>query len=992
VTNYVWNVDANGDWNTRDDWSPVGVPTVGADVSINTTNFHTISHTTGKSTVHTLFVGLDNFALSGGSLTVQSGARFNNGLAIGAHGSIDFASSESVVYGALTASAARSIAIGNGAVLFVAGGGSALPSVFKIASQGVLDFYGGTFNSGAGTFNSGLVEVNGAVLSLGAGAVTIAGNLGQENGEIVGTGTLTVKGNATFTYAAFSDHDDVQLGKGTTILDGTTNQDGSIYLDGGRTLKNAGQYVWSGGNIELGTNPFATLSQGGGTFDNLAGGTLLIENNQVVGAQGVTRFVNAGTLIKSLATGGTEIDPDFSNSGMISIKSGDIDVVGGFSNTNIRSGAISISAGATLQLLGGGATAAAALNIAGGGAVEIDGGTFTVKSGTAAGTGVISMFGTGTLMVGLGAKVTVTGGLTQESGTIAGTGTLIFKGVSSLQHTPFADNDFDFETGKGTTVFAGDTSVTGDVYLDGGRTMENSGSLTWTAGSFGLGDDPLANTSLGTATLKNAAGGTFDIQSDDSIQSIKGNTSFANAGTLIKSATNGTTTIGVASTNTGTISVQTGTLEFDSSFVNTNSKANAIAVEAGAELDFDGGGSSTGTALTIAAQGTLAIDGGAFTLTSGATKGSGTLAVDDGTLLVGGMNSVTVSGGLFQQGGTISGTGTLTFKGVSSFEHVPFTDNYAFETGAGKTILAGSSIQNSDIYLDGGRTLTNAGSYSLTFGSIEMGANPYANHNLGNATLNNAAGGTFDIEYDSSIDSIQGNTKFTNAGTLIKSATVGTTAVGVAFSNSGTIAAKSGTLEFDAGFTNTNAKSNAITIAAGAALDIHATGMSSASAFTIGGELDITAGTFTLGAGTLKETGSGSIQINGGTLCFGAGVAVPVVTFADPVPFSDIVDTLKLTETGTIATKLANFAGSSVLDLAMLKFGGSSSLNYAENAANTQGTLTVKSGAASVSIVLFGQYTAAGFAMSKDAGGTGIAVTYSAPSDSVGPLSIPQHH
>src|SRR6202034_4328622 len=44
--------------------------------------------------------------------------------------------------------------------------------------------------------------------------------------------------------------------------------------------------------------------------------------------------------------------------------------------------------------------------------------------------------------------------------------------------------------------------------------------------------------------------------------------------------------------NTGTVTVQSGTLEFDAAFTNANTKSGAISVAANAVLDLNGGGSS----------------------------------------------------------------------------------------------------------------------------------------------------------------------------------------------------------------------------------------------------------------------------------------------------------------------------------------------------------------------------------------------------------------
>ena len=67
----------------------------------------------------------------------------------------------------------------------------------------------------------------------------------------------------------------------------------------------------------------------------------------------------------------------------------------------------------------------------------------------------------------------------------------------------------------------------------------------------------------------------------------------------------------MALTNTGTVSVQTGTLEFD------------------------GGGTSTAGTFTVASGATLDFNAGTFTLSGGSIGGAGAVAVTGGTLAIG---------------------------------------------------------------------------------------------------------------------------------------------------------------------------------------------------------------------------------------------------------------------------------------------------------------------------------------------------------------------
>jgi hypothetical protein len=116
---------------------------------------------------------------------------------------------------------------------------------------------------------------------------------------------------------------------------------------------------------------------------------------------------------------------------------------------------------------------------------------------------------------------------------------------------------------KAITLLKSATTVSGNLALDGGRTLENATgeTLTWAAGDFYLGIDPLGTT-IGSGTIMNDAGGTVDIESDGVIARGAGVDTFSNAGTAIKSST-GTTTIAtaVANLDTGVVDVKAGTLD-----------------------------------------------------------------------------------------------------------------------------------------------------------------------------------------------------------------------------------------------------------------------------------------------------------------------------------------------------------------------------------------------------------------------------------------------
>ena len=68
-----------------------------------------------------------------------------------------------------------------------------------------------------------------------------------------------------------------------------------------------------------------------------------------------------------------------------------------------------------------------------------------------------------------------------------------------------------------------------------------------------------------------------------------------------------------------------------------------------------------------------------------------------------------------------------------------------------------------------------------------------------NASIKNDSGATFNIKSDGLIDKNSGTTSVTNAGSMVKSVTTGTTFIETAFTNTGTVSVQTGILQLDAG-------------------------------------------------------------------------------------------------------------------------------------------------------------------------------------------------
>jgi Ca2+-binding RTX toxin-like protein len=265
------------------------------------------------------------------------------------------------------------------------------------------------------------------------------------------------------------------------------------------------------------------------------------------------------------------------------------------------------------------------------------------------------------------------------------------------------------------------------------------------------------------AILNNS--GNYELQQGE-ILNDDGVGTFNNSGTF-KKTTTGTGNIRIAFNNTGTVNVESGT------------------------LNLTGGGVSNGGNFNLTSGKTLRFGGGIYTLNNGAKiNGSGNLSVSGGTLdvkLAGGTaiaNTVqfTLSGGTLQvdgnwnlptinnwNGGTLKSSGIITNSGTLTLGGSGISSYKYLSTQLNNT---GTIVENdSRLYFYDGAILNNSGNYELQQGEI-------LNYD-GIGTLNNS--GTF------------------------KKTTTGIGSIGVAFNNTGTVEAQSGNLNFANTYTHNNA-------------------------------------------------------------------------------------------------------------------------------------------------------------------------------------------
>jgi len=576
----------------------------------------------------------------------------------------------------------------------------------------------GTFvklgNAGSTVLDGNVVFNNTGTVSVQSGTLSInGGGVNSGNGTfITGNGGLLVLDNLTFANSAtISSSTPVDLGGNTTmngVLTAANVQLVSGTLVGTNVL--VGTLTWSGGNLAgsltVASNSVLNIVAGGGDgFNGLVltnYGTVDWTNTQLYGINGqnaqiynyglwnaqsdntfvggnsggTSLFDNFGTFLKSGNTGNTALDGSvvFNNTGTVTAQNG------------------------TLAIHGGGTGTGSTFATTGKGNISIYGYLYTNT----------------TTFTGLGNFVA--GGTATFGGAIIGT--LNWDGGSLNGVMLLASNSvFNILAGGGDGL--------------NGLVMTNYGTVNW------------ANTQLYSLSANNAQiynYGLWNAQSDNTFVGglSVGTSLFDNFGTFLKSGNTGTTTLdaSVVFNNTGTVTVQSGTLNIDL-------------------------GSNNGGNFATTNSAALNLSSYIFTNTTTFT-GSGNYVAGGATF------AGNIVGMLNWDGGNLNGVMTLASNSV-------FNINF----GGG----------NGFFY---GLVLTNYGTVNWTntqlYGRNNQNAQIY-NYGWWNARSDNTFTGGND----------GGTTLFDNFGTFLKSGNAGISTLdsSVAFTNTGTVSAQRGTVRLN---------------------------------------------------------------------------------------------------------------------------------------------------------------------------------------------------
>ncbi len=650
---------------------------------------------------------------------------------------------------------------------------------------------------------AGNVLLTGGTLTLGG---NFTGNFSQSGGTLAGNHTFAPGTVATITNGSWATAGTTTVAAGATV----TLTDTSSLAVSGRTLVNHGTLNWSDGNLLAGQG--SSLANHS-TLNDTASGTLY---NAFGGNASFTHA--AGATYAKTGNGTTTLSVPSQFAGNVTVSAG-----------TLRLDAASTLAASSLF------TAAAGTNIIFSDAVAVQ----DAARLTGAGTYVLEG-GTLTLDGILGTTLSQTGGTLAGNQTIGRGGNVTWSGGNW--------------NGNGTTVVGADgvLSATGTAGHDfSGRTVVNQGTFHWTGGDLRSG--------LG-GSFVNA--GTFNDSSGHSLYNAYGGAfTLANSGTYNKTA--GTSHLYPSFANTGTVSIQGGTLNLAGG--GSSAVGSSLTVGSGGSLGFTGGNFTLahGSVLSATGGADVRISSGDVVVTAGALS-LPRLQLSGGTLTVPGeLNTplLTLAGGTLKGAGNVAGAVLTQSGGALQLPLALAAGNSTWSGGnanapatVATTIPAGArlTIGGATVYDFDYRTLVNQGTLDWTSGQLRSG------HGGGIANS-----GTFHDTASASINAAYGSgATFANSGTYTKSA-AGTTTVDSVFANTGTVRILAGEFVLSGG--GTNAAGATITIGNVSPSPGATIGAAPAPVFRIAG------GNFTFASTAGLVDAGGVYQVSGGSLAFTAG-------------------------------------------------------------------------------------------------------------------------
>jgi autotransporter-associated beta strand protein/T5SS/PEP-CTERM-associated repeat protein len=797
------------EWTQGNNWSSnPNVPDTtatftnnGAPTSVtisNTTSIGTIQFTS-IAPAYSFTVNLALFEINGSGIVNSSASApsFTN------NGAITFTNSSSAGNSAITSnslftlsftdtSTAGSATItSNGALTQFTTNSNGGSARFITDAAGAVDFSGTSGPSGNHQITAGSIEGAGTYF-LGSNQLTVGSNnlSTTVSGEIqdggsgaslvkVGTGTLTLSGNNSYTGATTISAGTL-VAASSTALPGQTalavNFGAALIIDDGVSAQigSLADGTSGGGTVQIGTSNSTTLL-------TVAAGSTTTFSGAFSGA-GSIELDNGSLTLTGASNGGNigSIGGDLSlcncDNGGVTISGGSFTVGG---NVEIEHGTLAVTNGGSLQttdilvagnmiVTGSGSTVTGHVTVVGWfgpGALTIaNGGVFNSQGGVEIDTYVPQLGIPSVLVTGAGSTWNVGGpALFVGNGTSGGPGMLTVANGGTVNSTaPITIGDV---TGASSVTVTGAGSVLNALNsLSIGGTGCGCGPLL---GTLTIADGGVVN-SPGSTTI--TAGSTLNLGTGGLAGAIV-TPAIANNGQIVANFTD-TLTLGAAISGSGSLSkAGAGTL-----ILTGNSTYSGGTTITGGTLQLGNGGASGSIAGNVTNNGTFAINRSDTFTFGGIISGSGAFQQNGaGTTIFTAANTytggTTINAGTLQlgSGGSLAPTGALTVNAGGTFNLNSFNQTVGDLSGMGAIAL-------------GSGTLTAGTANSTTFGGAVSGTGGLVKQGSGALTLSGASSytGTTNINAGTLVvnGSLASNVFVNAGGTLRGTGSIGSLVVG----------------------------------------------------------------------------------------------------------------------------------------------------------------------------------------------------------------------
>ncbi|WP_245330424.1 VCBS domain-containing protein [Bradyrhizobium sp. AS23.2] len=625
------DVPPGGFWKDGANWETGAAPTINDDVIVITDQLHGLTPSYpvtidaaayGKSltmddydtTAHHTAPEVINYSTLtiAGTLTLNADAKFTN--SADGHVFVGGAIDVETITRKSGLVVTNTSTITNAGTLTLAAGGT-IDTLTTITNSGTIDLSGGTLALKSSIANSGNVTVD-ASGKLTVNGATIDGGAG-DRGPVLNGGTSDTPGG---THVATNDWP----GIGAVTNNGELDLTGNAVLSNGILKNNAVLKVSGTGNAL----DYETVTNAG-TIEVLANGALAIDQGSTVDNSSGNVIVDGNavlTLDEATISGG-------SINNYRGVLGGTIDVTGNSKldgNVTLNKGAVKVESGVTLTLDDATVAGAAIINC---GIVKVDASKKLALNGA-----------------------TLTGGTLTVSGTLESTGT------TTITDTNIS-NSYLIEAIGGVLALVATTSATaitngGTIQANGGELDINGEAVTNTGTLVAINDGTLKL----TAMTVNNAGGTVSIESGSTLD-LAG--AIIDGGTVTVSGTLesiGTSAIDCAGiTNSGTISVTSGTLTIDPGVLHAITNHSLIEAASGGTLKLT-------SAIITNTGGMITVDGASKLYLTDLSINGGSLSNAGNLYSVSGLDtitgSVTNTGAIEVQSGTLNLSGGLTGAGT----------------------------------------------------------------------------------------------------------------------------------------------------------------------------------------------------------------------------------------------------------------------------------------------------------------------------------------